>query len=317
MYLLGRGFTACLVLGFMLISVVSCQNFSSFALGTGGSDSLTNDLDSMEVVVQKPSLLDTWDSLQRNQITFVLDTINPIDIETQKKILKDSLKREFDKHPKHVYLTFDDGPLVGSFAIDSLAKAKNIKVSAFLVGRHATMGKYRQRDLARYKENPLVACYNHSYSHGFNRFSHFYSNPNRAYEDFVKNQKELGLEKKVARLPGRNIWIYDDVRKIDLQSGSETADSLFANGYDVYGWDVEWRINSVTGVPYQSQASVYQKMKSFLNNKSSQTPNNVVLLMHDDMLQTKKGRALLSSLIDSLLKENYQFEFMEDYPIRY
>lgn len=317
MYLLERGFATYIVLGLVLVSLFSCQNFSSLALGSDKSDSLANELDSMEIVVQKSSLLNRWDSLQRNQITFVLDTLNPVDIKTQKRNLKDSLKKEFDKHPKHVFLTFDDGPLVGSYAIDSLAKAKNIKVNAFLVGRHANMGKYRQRDLARYKENPLVACYNHSYSHGFNRFSHFYSNPKSAYDDFVKNQNDLGLEKKVARLPGRNIWIYDDVRKIDLQSGSQTADSLFANGYDVYGWDVEWRINSITGVASQSQASVHQKMKSFLNNKSSQTPNNVVLLMHDDMFQTKKGRELLANLIDSLMKENYQFEFMEDYPIRY
>ncbi|MBL1407305.1 polysaccharide deacetylase family protein [Sphingobacterium sp. C459-1T] len=295
----------------------SCQNLSSAALGYVNRDSIeTNDQEPV-IPVRKPLLLDKWDSLQRNQILFVVDTVNKIDVKTQKKNLKDSLKREFDKKPKHVFLTFDDGPLVGSAAIDSLAKAKDIKVSVFLVGKHANSGKARKRDLARYESNPLIACYNHSYTHAHNRYTYFYSNPNTAFDDFEKNENDLSLKHKIVRLPGRNIWIYDDVRKIDLQSGSSTADLLFENGYKVYGWDVEWRINSLTGVPVQALETVFGKMKSFLNYKSSMTPNNVVLLMHDDMFQTKKGQELLGQLIDNLKKENYNFEFMQDYPIKY
>lgn len=310
----GRGATTVLLLLILVgVSAFSCQNFSSHALGFEKKDSIEND----SIKVIKPLLLDKWDSLQRNKIVFKVDTVKHVDIKTQKKQLKDSLKREFEKHPKHVFLTFDDGPLVGSAAIDSIAKAKNIKVSAFLVGRHANMSKGRKRDLARYENNPLVACYNHSYSHGYNRFSHFYSNTETAYDDFIKNETDLKLKHKIIRLPGRNIWIYNDVRKIDLQSGSATADKLFAEGFRIYGWDVEWRINSLSGIPVQSLESVYVRTRNFLNNKSSMTPNNVVLLMHDDMFQTKKGQQLLGTLIDSLKKENYQFEFMEDYPIKY
>ena len=295
----------------------SCQNLSSAALGSVNRDSIET-IEQEEIIsVKKPLLLDKWDSLQKNQIRFVVDTLKPIDIRTQKRMLKDSLRREFDKMPKHVFLTFDDGPLVGSAAIDSLATVKNVKVNAFLVGRHANMSKGRKRDLAKYENNPLVSCYNHSYTHAYNRFSHFYSTPQTAFEDFVKNENDLNLKHKVVRLPGRNIWIYDDVRKIDLQSGSSTADMLFANGYKIYGWDVEWRINSLTGVPVQALETVYGRIRNFMNNKSSMTPNNVVLLMHDDMFQTKKGQYLLAQLIDSLKKENYKFEFIEDYPIKY
>lgn len=307
--------------GFMLFLILigfSCQNSTSqiFGLNTNTSSFDMGDSDSITEEA-KPLLLDSWDSLRRNQIAFTIDSLNPIPIKTQKRKMKDSLIKEFEKHPKHVFLTFDDGPLVGSFAIDSLAKAKNIKVSTFLVGRHAQMSKSRKKDLQRYIDNPLVACYNHSFTHGFNKFNHFYSDVQTSFADFEKNQEELQLKKKIARLPGRNIWIYDDVRTIDLNSGSQTADMLFANDYKVYGWDVEWRINSLTGVPVQSLNGTFQKMRNFLNNKSSQTPNNVVLLMHDDMFQTKNGRQLLANLIDSLKKENYQFEFMEDYPIKY
>jgi len=312
-----RGVGGFLITLFLVLSETSCQNFSSPVFGSSNTDSLSVGEQDKELVPAKPLLLDKWDSLRRNQITFVVDSLNPISIKEQKRMLKDSLKREFNKHPKHVFLTFDDGPLVGSFAIDSLATAKNVKLNTFLVGRHANMSKGRKRDLEKYKENPLISCYNHSYTHAYNKFSNFYSNVETSYEDFIKNEHDLGLSHKIIRLPGRNIWIYDDVRTIDLKSGSQTADKLFENGFKIYGWDVEWRINSLTGVPVQSLEGTFQKMRSFLNNKSSQTPNNVVLLMHDDMFQTKNGRKLLANLIDSLKKENYQFEFMENYPIKY
>lgn len=308
-----RGF----VLLFFVLFVVSCQNFSSPVFGSNHKDSIAINSEDEEVTLVKPLLLDKWDSLRRNQLTFVVDSLHPLPVKEQQRKLKDSLKREFNKHPKHVFLTFDDGPLVGSFAIDSLATAKKVKLNTFLVGRHANMSKGRQRDLARYQENSLISCYNHSYTHAFNKFSNFYSNVQTSYDDFVKNENDLKLKHKIIRLPGRNIWIYDDVRTIDLKSGAQTADLLFANGYKIYGWDVEWRINSLTGVPVQSLEGTFQKMRSFLNNKSSQTPNNVVLLMHDDMFQTKNGRKLLANLIDSLKKEKYHFEFMEDYPIKY
>jgi len=45
--------------------------------------------------------------------------------------------------------------------------------------------------------------------------------------------------------------------------------------------------------------------------------NNGGFLMHDDMFQTRKGQQELSTLIDALKKEGYQFELMQDYPIKY
>ncbi len=308
-------------LAIVLFCFSSCQNISSTTL-----DSLKNTrkgqpegIDTIPEAEPEPTplLLDKWDSLQKNLVIFPVDSLRPVDVKVQKRLLRDSLRKEFNKHPKHVFLTFDDGPLVGSAAIDSIARARKIKVSAFLVGRHAGMGKGRQRDLERYKANPYVACYNHSFTHAYNRFNTFYSNPTSALADFEKNEVDLRLEHKIVRLPGRNIWIYDNVRKIDLKSGASTADLLYSNGYRVYGWDVEWRIQSTTGIPVQPLNEVFNRMRNFMNNKSSMRPNNVVLLMHDDMFQTRKGKQLLLQLLDSLQKQDYKFEFIEDYPIKY
>src|SRR5690606_31132150 len=233
----------------VVLGSVGCKDFSSKVLGSDreiSSDTLNTKLIDKARV---PVLLNKWDSLQKNQIHFTVDSLHPISIKQQKRSLKDSLRRAFDAHPKHIYLTFDDGPLIGSAAIDSIAKEKNVKVSVFLIGKHANMSKGRKRDLAKYESNPLIACYNHSYTHANNQYSRFYNNPQKAFADFEKNEKDLNLKHKIVRLPGRNIWMYDDVRKIDLKNGASTADILHKNGYSIYGWDVEWRLNSVTGSP--------------------------------------------------------------------
>ncbi|SFS53898.1 polysaccharide deacetylase family protein [Sphingobacterium wenxiniae] len=261
----------------------------------------------------------------KDPIAVPVDTLNPISkdsiaryVKQERRRIRDSVRTELNKRPKHIYFTFDDGPLKGSAAIDSIAKSKNIKISVFLVGKHANMSKGLKRDFEKYNNNPLVECYNHSYTHANNRFVTFYSNPVSAYEDFEKNETDLALKHKIVRLPGRNIWIYDDVRRIDLQSGASTADMLYSNGYKVYGWDVEWKINGLTGTPVQSVQEVYSRLTNYMNNKTSMEANNVVLLMHDDMFQNKKGQQLLSSLIDSIQKNtDYKFEFIRDYPFRY
>lgn len=301
----------------VILGNVSCKDFSNKVLGSGKEGSRDTLNEKLTVKEKVPVLLNKWDSLQKNQLHFTVDSLHPIPVKQQKRNLKDSLRRAFDAHPKHIYLTFDDGPLIGSVAIDSLAKEKNIKVSVFLIGKHANMSKGRKRDLQRYESNPLIACYNHSYTHANNQYSRFYNNPEKAFADFEKNEKDLNLQHKIVRLPGRNIWMYDDIRKIDLKNGSTTADMLHKNGYRIFGWDVEWRLNSITGNAIVSQEATLSHIRNFMNNKSSMVPNNVVFLMHDDMFQTKKGQQQLSSLIDALKSEGYQFELMQDYPIKY
>jgi len=167
----------------------------------------------------------------------------------------------------------------------------------------------------RYKANPLVDCYNHSYWHAHNKYTTFYANPQAAFEDFELAEKTIALEHKIVRLPGRNIWYVGERKRVDLKSGASTAELLHQNGYKIMGWDCEWKINGVTGKPDLSVNQLYTQMKNLLRKGTSYTKNNVVLLTHDNMYQTKKGQKLLSNLIDSLKQHpNYRFEFMRNYP---
>ena len=318
--MLKKTFVVCIAVLSSLISVISCNSI----VGSTNSSELG---DSTDVVagkntkIQKDTvkLMDILDSLNKGKIQFPpLDSINKVDPKLAKKMLRDSIYRELNKKDKHIYLTFDDGPLIGSSAIDSIITSKNIKISTFLVGKHAGMSKRLKRDFERYMNNPLVDCYNHSFSHAANKFHVFYSNPELAVADFEKCEEELGLKHKIVRMPGRNIWLYDDVRRVDLTSGSQTADLLGVNGYRIYGWDVEWKINGLTGKPVQSVEELYGRIRNMLGNKSTLKPNNIVLLMHDDMFQNKKGQQLLSNLIDSLKQhKDYKFDFIANYPIKY
>src|SRR5690606_21585974 len=231
-------------------------------------------------------LMDKLDSLNRNLIVFpAVDSLNKIEPKQAKRNLRDSIYRELNKKDKHIYLTFDDGPLIGSRAIDSIATAKDTKLSAFLVAKHANMSKRLKNDFERYSKNPLVECYNHSYTHANNRFHAFYSNPELAVADFERCEEALGLKQKIVRMPGRNIWLFDGVRRVDLTSGSQAADLLGANGYRIYGWDVEWTIHGLSGNPVQSVNEIYTRIRTMLGNESTLKPNNIVLLMHDDMFQ--------------------------------
>lgn len=264
-------------------------------------------------------LMDLWDSLQRDRMVFpAIDSLNHAGLKLAAMRMRDSIITELDKRDKHIYLTFDDGPLIGSRQIDSIVSAKNVKISTFLIGKHVHMSRKLKRDFQRYMENPLIACYNHSYSHAGNRFHAFYSNPDLALADFEKCEVDLGLSDKIIRMPGRNIWLFDDVRRVDLSSGSQAADLLAVNGFKIYGWDVEWNISEVTGDPVQSVEAIYTRINNRLGNKSTLKPNNVVLLMHDDMFQSAKGQDQLSKLIDLLQRhDDYKFEFIENYPVKY
>jgi len=264
---------------------------------------------------RKDSLILVQDSIRRTD-SLHKDSILKMEAAIPDEGTKDTTVLLTDSvSPRYIYLTFDDGPLNGSQYLDSIATAKGVKINAFLIGEHDKMSKKLHGYTERYKNNPLVDCYNHSYWHAHNKYSSFYSDAQAAYEDFELAEQSLGLAHKIVRLPGRNIWYVGSRKKIDLKSGASTAELLHQNGYKIMGWDCEWKINGVTGKPDLSVSQLYTRMKNLLRKGTSYTKNNVVLLTHDNMYQTKKGQKLLSDLIDSLKQHpNYRFEFMRNYP---
>jgi len=293
-------------LGIVGLGLQSCNQNSGKREEKVSVDSVQHRKDS-QVVVQDS--ITKVDSLRKDSITKMEENSSYIGVKDTTVLLTDSIS------PRYIYLTFDDGPLNGSQYLDSIATAKGIKINAFLIGEHDKMSKKLHGYTERYKNNTLVDCYNHSYWHAHNKYSTFYSNPQTAFEDFELAEKSMELEHKIVRLPRRNIWYVGNRKKVDLKSGASTAELLHQNGYKIMGWDCEWKINGVTGKPDLTVNQLYTQMKNLLRKGTSYTKNNVVLLTHDNMYQTKKGQKLLSDLIDSLKQHpNYRFEFMRNYP---
>ncbi len=169
---------------------------------------------------------------------------------------------------KYIYLTFDDGPLNGSENIDSVILAERLKISVFLVGEHAEKSRSLNNYYQLYEQNPFVDVYNHSYTHANDKYAAFYRNPGNVLADIMKNEKLLNLRFKIVRLPGRNMWRIGNRRRDDGTSGSKAADLLQANGYKLYGWDIEWQHHPKDGTPVQSVTAMATEIERQLGRRN-------------------------------------------------
>lgn len=243
--------------------------------------------------------------------------INPDSTGETKQVTTEE-KRPVNDSLKYIYLTFDDGPLNGSEYIDSLALAEKLKVNVFAVSHNMKLSNRMKNYFQMYSQNPYIEIYNHSYTHANNKYKKFYSDPQNVLDDIIRNQDTLRLKYKIVRLPGRNIWRVGD-RKKDYydSSGEASANLLAANGYQIYGWDVEWRHNSKTGKPLQSVSTMLHEVNSRLQKGDTFTPGNIVVLLHDEMFREKSERDELKSFLDSLrMNKNYAFEHIRSYPLK-
>lgn len=81
------------------------------------------------------------------------------------------------------------------------------------------------------------------------------------------------------------------------------------------GLDLEWGHDPITGAPKQTVDEIYNEIISEAQNKKTFIPNNVVILLHDEMFQTKWKESDLKRLIDKLRTDNnIVFEQMRFYP---
>jgi peptidoglycan/xylan/chitin deacetylase (PgdA/CDA1 family) len=127
-----------------------------------------------------------------------------------------SAEQNIHKKIKHIYLTFDDGPLNGSQRINDAVLTEKLPIFVMLVGKHALA---RPEDVKLYKENKFIGVGNHSYSHANNHYKLYYSTPKSVLNDFVKNKDALKLSNKIGRLPGRNMWRIHGRSKNDYNCG--------------------------------------------------------------------------------------------------
>lgn len=220
-----------------------------------------------------------------------------------------------------VYLTFDDGPLPGTSNILDVLEAEQVPATLFMVGMHAQASASNRTLVQRARSLPLVTIGNHSYSHAYNHYRHFYGDTEGVVADMQRANAVLGLKPAVhARLPGRDVFRLPSMSKNDTslglaQEGREEPDYEFvaASGFYLYGWDHEW-VHEDSGKPVQSVDHLVSEIDHLFGYGRFVKPGKMILLMHDQMFQDGfDGKKKLTDLIDALRQRNYRFGAIADY----
>lgn len=222
-----------------------------------------------------------------------------------------------------IYVTIDDGPLGGSENIMDAVNQEQVPVTFFYVGKHVLMNSANRQMLLTVKENPYVLLGNHSYSHANGHYRLFYSNPDQVVDDMERANAVLGLKTPpfYARMPGRDVFrlpqlSQDDpfITKAEAAREKIDFDKVAAAGFYLYGWDLEWA-HRATGEPIQSIPKLIQEIKTRFDTNQTAVKDNLILLMHDEMFQTRhNGKANFLALLQALKQEGYRLENVVDYP---
>lgn len=221
----------------------------------------------------------------------------------------------YDSTKKYIYLTFDDGPQLGTMTCFNLCRAEAVKASFFMVGLHANLKSDGHEIVNMIRSAyPRVTLANHSFSHANNQYLDFYHHPEQAAADMFQAQHSLQVPYLIARFPGNRSWVREgEIKATPL--ARPLARLLDSAGYNVIGWDLEWDFNRRSARPVQSPVTLARQVDSAFSKKTTHTPNHLVILTHDRMFRRPADSDSLAKFI-RILKQNpdYVFETVDHYP---
>ena len=235
------------------------------------------------------------------------------------KPIKDSAKEDFldnknigDK--RIIYLTFDDGPNNGTKNLLKIIHERNVPVTSFLVAKHISDSKSQKKDFEILKDDSLIELANHSYTHAKHQYSAFYKNPEMVLADFDRAKDSLKLKNNYTRTPGRNIWRTPTINSTDIKSSAFAADELKKSGYNLIGWDLEWKPDNAMKLK-GSHKEMLKKVDSIFYNDLEKTSRHLVFLTHDQYLQDENSANELNLFIENLQKtKRFEFRKISEYP---
>jgi peptidoglycan/xylan/chitin deacetylase (PgdA/CDA1 family) len=218
-----------------------------------------------------------------------------------------------------VFVTSDDGPGAGTATIIDIAERHQVPIALFMIGMNATANPEHRSLLARARKSRWITVGNHSHSHCLSHYVRCYRDSKSMVADFRKASTDLGLISRplFARGPGRNVWRLPGMRIDDpaisaAEMGIEDSadDLLYANGFYLYGWDVEWT-HDARGIPLQDSNSIVNQLADRVPH--SRRPGKVVLLMHDIMLRTASAASELAAIIEGIRSRGLRFGRLNEY----
>ncbi len=225
---------------------------------------------------------------------------------------------KYDSSKRYIFLTWDDSPQPpGTTNCRKIFHEEGVKSTFFAVGFNQ-VGPFKKRLIDSIRAGyPEVLLANHSYSHGFNdKYSTFYSAPktDTAYNDFMRNERDLGIGVKIIRLPGNNTWASNG--KIHGQKADNPLiKKLDATGYKIVGWDMEWSQVPKAKAPKESVEEMLTKLNQKLDEGSTNEANMIVILSHDRLFEKQQYADSLRKFIQVLKKDPRNvFETLDHYP---
>jgi peptidoglycan-N-acetylglucosamine deacetylase len=243
--------------------------------------------------------------------TYDASKLNPL----VKPVTYDSVGKQVDNGKKKIYLTFDDGPNIGTRVVLDILREAKVPATFYMIGLHRYGSPQQEQLWNEVNKEPTIEVTNHSYTHAYrNKFPKFYADVDGAVHDFVMNYDTLGFNNTIIRAPGSNVWrlkgIYVDPK---FQQRTKIMDSLFALGHYITGWDGEWE-------NYKQKARQSpQELVSIINNTlasgKTQVKNHFILLMHDLVYADEVDKASLKEFINLLKADpNVEFRVISQYP---
>ena len=135
-----------------------------------------------------------------------------------------------------------------------------------------------------------------------------------AFQDFMRNEKELQIGVKIIRLPGNNTWASNG--EIHGQKANnpliKQLDSL---GYKIIGWDLEWGQNGKMKEPKETPEEMTKRINQKFDDGATNEQNAIVILSHDRLFEKKQFADSLTSFINTLKKDPRNvFETIDHYP---
>jgi len=213
-----------------------------------------------------------------------------------------------------IYLSFDDGPLKGTSNCIDVCLNEHTPATFFEVGIHQAKSALTKKLSYRILYNDSIFVLgNHSYTHANSEYLYFYHNPKMAFNDFLRAKRRLSFRNNIVRLPGNNAWNTANV-KYASNLVKPLVHKLDSAGFNIIGWDVEWKFN-IYGRPLNSSQFLIKKIDSAFIKHETRTKNHLVLLMHDYMFGTTADSIKLVSMI-AMLKSNpnYELRKLSQYP---
>jgi peptidoglycan/xylan/chitin deacetylase (PgdA/CDA1 family) len=223
-----------------------------------------------------------------------------------------------DSTKRYIYLTWDDSPQPpGTINCKRIFEETGIKATFFAVGFNQVGNKkIRLMDSIR-KAYPQFLLANHSFSHGMNdKYRLFYApaQHDSALNDFLHNERELKIPVKIIRMPGNNTWANKGQITGQL-STNRLVHSLDSLGYQIVGWDLEWRQDAKTKQPKESATEMAQKVLQKLEEDETNAPRAIVILSHDRIFEKPAQADSLRKFIQLLQQDKRNvFETIDHYP---